>query len=97
MRRSYIAPVLTLSMFVAAVASFAQAASEIDQRLRYELQDKTLLLRDFYPGNELHYDSAGTLRKPTTSGNWTVDGVVRIEDVSISASRLEASSSAGRR
>ena len=81
------------TLLVVVVAVTLARASELEQRLRYEFRDKTLVLRGFYQGKDLHYDSTGTLREPPASGDWTVDGVVRIEDISISGSRLRIKAS----
>lgn len=89
MRRS--AAIAILSVVIVAVT--LARASEVEQRLRYEFRDKTLVLRGFYPGRDLHYDSTGALHESTTSGDWTIDGIVRIEDISISGSRLRIKAS----
>lgn len=85
------AAIATLSIFIAAV-SLARA-SEVEERLRYEFRDKTLVLRGFYPGKDLHYDSTGAVRERLEPGDWTVDGIVRIEDIGISGSRLRIKAS----
>ena len=86
MRRPAI-PALLLAGVVLS-ASVAQGASEIEQKLRYEFRDKTFVLRGFYPGKDLHYDSTGALREPSAPGDWTVDGIVRIEDISIAGDQV---------
>jgi len=92
-RISRILPALMLALSVGTIAPIAQAANEIEQHLRYEFRDKTFLLRGFYPGNALHYSPDGVLREPTQSGDWTVDGGVRIDDLSVSGSRLRIKAS----
>ncbi len=61
-----------------------RAASELEQHLRDQYNGKTLLLRNFYAGNSLQYDSSGQLSKAATPGDWTVDGVVKVDDVKAS-------------
>jgi TonB family protein len=63
-------------------------SSDVDVHLRNEYQNKMLILRSFYSGNSLHFDSEGNLREPAIPGDWTVEGVVRVEDVSVSGDRL---------
>jgi TonB family protein len=65
-----------------------QAASELEQHLRDQYKGKTLLLRNFYAGNSLQYDASGQLSRSAASGDWTVDAVVRIDDVKVSSHRL---------
>jgi TonB family protein len=65
-----------------------QAASELDQHLRDQYKGKTLLLRNFYGGGSLRYDASGQLSKAATPGDWTVDGVVQIDDVKVSTHHL---------
>ncbi len=92
MRRS--APLLAIAFAgIVLSASLGHGKTEIDQKLRYEFRDKTLVLRGFYPGKDLHYDSTGVLRNPTSSGDWTVDGIVHIEDISISRDHLRIKAS----
>jgi TonB family protein len=64
-------------------------ASDLDQQLRDQYQGKTLLLRGFYSGNSLLYDSAGSPSEGGLSGDWTVDGVVRIDEIHASGDRLK--------
>jgi TonB family protein len=81
------------TFFLVIVAVTLARASELEQRLRYEFRDKTLVLRGFYPGRDLHYDSTGALVGAFAAGDWTIDGIVRIEDISISGSRLRIKAS----
>jgi len=70
------------------ISPYTRAASEIDQHLRNQYLHKTFILRGFYAGNSLHYDAAGVSREERNAGDWTTDGVVRIDDISISGNRL---------
>ena len=85
-RLLWTAVVLTL---VLALAPFQlQSASELETHLRDQYNGKTLLVRNFYGGDSLHYDTSGQLSKAATPGDWTVDGVVQIEDVKASNHHL---------
>jgi len=77
-----------LGFVCAAIACPARAADQVEQHLRDQYLSKTFLLRGFYSGNSLHFDSAGTLREDPTPGDWTVDGAVQVNEISISRSRL---------
>jgi hypothetical protein len=63
------------------------AADELDQ-LREKYDDKTLVLRNFYRGERLRYDSAGMSTGSAVPGDWTVDGFVRVTSLSLSGQRV---------
>jgi TonB family protein len=64
------------------------SANEVERRLRDEYGGKFLLLRNFYRGDSLRYDISGQILKTALSGDWTVDGLVQVEDLKASNSRL---------
>lgn len=64
------------------------SANEVERRLRDEYGGKFLLLRNFYRGDALRYDASGQVLKTAVSGDWTVDGLVQVEDLKVSNSRL---------
>jgi TonB family protein len=91
MRRNMLARLLcsvVLSLAAAVVPIHLQAASELEQHLRYQYKGKTLLLRNFYAGNSLRYDASGQLSRSAASGDWTVNAVIQVEDVKVSSHRL---------
>jgi TonB family protein len=85
-RQSWIAALLAL--FLVTRPLHLQAASEVEKELRYKYVDKTLVLRNFYTGERLDYDSAGALAGGAAVGDWTTDGFVRISSLSLSGQRL---------
>ena len=82
--------VCTSVVLIAALAIplYLQASSELDHHLRDEYKGKTLILRNSYGGGSLRYDASGQLSKAATPGDWTVDGVVHIDDVKVSIHHL---------
>ena len=64
------------------------ATNELERRLGDEYRGKFLLLRNFYAGNSLRYDASGQLLKTAALGDWTVDGLVQLEDLKASNYRL---------
>jgi len=91
MRRSLLLSALASLAFATTLAADptpASAASEIDQHLRDAYQNKIFVLRSFYSGTSLHFDSAGSPPAGTLAGEWTVDGFVNVEDIHVSGSRL---------
>jgi len=85
-RLLWTAVVLTLAL---ALAPFQlQAASELEKHLRDQYDGKTLLVRNSYGGNSLRYDASGQLSKAATPGDWTVNGVVQVNDVKVSNHHL---------
>jgi TonB family protein len=76
-------------VLVATVPFHVRAADELEQHLRFQYIDKTLVLRNFYPGEQLSYDSGGLLTsRSAVSGDWTVDGIVRVTAINVSSVRL---------
>jgi TonB family protein len=68
--------------------SCLSAGSDLEQHLRDQYRGKTLLVRNFYSGNSLRYDSSGQLSDKAVAGDWTVDALVQIDDVRVSNHRL---------
>jgi TonB family protein len=79
-------PFLVLSVALPVLSAYSQSA--IDQHLRDQYLHKAFILRGFYAGNSLHYDAAGVSPEERNAGDWTTDGVVRIDDIRISGNRL---------
>ena len=51
--------------------------------LQKQYGGQILTLRQFYPGKRLHFDAAGKLASAVGPGAWTVDGQVRVKDISL--------------
>ena len=66
----------------------AGAANNLEKRLRGQYKGKVLLLRGFPAGREVNYDAGGALAASTKVGDWTVDGVVKVDKVKISKNHL---------
>jgi TonB family protein len=66
----------------------ASPADDLEQSLRSRYANKTLVLRGFYHGDKLKYDSAGMLAGNLRLGDWTVDGVVHVTSINVSDRRL---------
>ena len=78
-----VVPILAL-----ALAPSQLQANELEKHLRDQYDGKTLLVRNFYGGDSLRYDASGRLSKAATPGDWTVDGVVQVDDVKVSSHHL---------
>jgi TonB family protein len=90
MRRPLLLPRAFPSLALAgllALTPIAAAANEVEQRLRDEYRGKTLVLRGFYSGDRLRYDSAGA-PGDARFGDWTTDGFVLVNDIHVSDLRL---------
>jgi TonB family protein len=68
--------------------SGVSAGSDLEQHLRDQYKGKTLLVRNFYSGSSLRYDTSGQLTGRATAGDWTVDALVEIDDLRVSGHRL---------
>ena len=73
---------------IACVTSYCDA-SDLQQHLRDHYQGKTFLIRGFYSGDQLHYDSSGKLKGTAIPGDWTTDGVIRVDSIHASSNRIE--------
>jgi TonB family protein len=88
---------IQLSLTWAAVMCFcflfqvagAGADVDIEQHLNSNYRDKTFLIRGFYTGNHLKYDSRGEPVGNPHTGYWSVDGEVQIRKIKLSGSRLQ--------
>lgn len=81
-------------MFMAAVillfiATIAPAESDLEQRLNDQYKGKTLILRGFYTGGLLRYDSGGRLIGPAEFDDWTLSGIVQIQNIQASRDHLK--------
>ncbi len=86
--RHFRAPAV-LALAIAIAPLHLQAADDLDQDLHSQYSNKILVLRNFYRGGKLRFDSAGSLASGSgPSGNWTTDGFVRVSSLSLSANRL---------
>lgn len=80
---------LTLACFCLGFVVSANAVSDLQQHLSDVYQGKTLILRGFYSGDHLEYDSSGHVIGATSADDWTVAGVVQITSLSLSGARVE--------
>lgn len=83
-----VSAVLLTSLVSAILLPRAYAADDLEQSLRSRYGNQTLVLRGFYHGDKLKYDSAGLLAGNLRSGDWTVDGVVHVTSIDVSGRRL---------
>ena len=51
--------------------------------LQKQYEGQVLTLRQFYPGERLHFDKGGKLANAVTPGAWTVDGQVQFKGISL--------------
>jgi len=70
------------------LADFLHASSDVERHLRDELKGKTFVLRDFYTGDNLHYDSSAVPVGGPSSGEWMSDGFVLVKDLRFSHHRV---------
>jgi hypothetical protein len=79
---------LCSALLVAGLASsiflLRAQADDVERSLRSQYVGRILVLRGFYQGDKLKYDSGGTVVGSVKAGDWTIDGVVEIEDVKVS-------------
>jgi hypothetical protein len=54
---------------------------EVEQHLQSQYHDKILVLRGFYSGDHLQFESSGALIGISSPSDWTADGFVRIKEI----------------
>ncbi len=89
--RSFVVPFFLAAVGLAsALMSLpARAEKDIDRHLHGQYKDKVFVLRNFYTGSSLQFAPDGSPAKKVASGDWTVDGVVRVDDIKIIRDRLQ--------
>ena len=85
---------LTALLLVGAFSLRAARASGDDRKkvahtLEGELKAQTVVLRNYYRGDRLEYDSNGQLKEGGPPGTWTLDGHVRVSKVQMGRDTLE--------
>lgn len=85
-RSLFLRPIGVMLALLALTIPLSSQSDELNQHLS-EYQGKTLLLRGFYSDDLLRYDSSGAPSN-AASGDWTVDGFVRVTAIHLSDDRL---------
>ena len=62
---------------------------KVAHTLEGELKAQTVVLRNYYRGDRLEYDSNGQLKEGGPPGTWTLDGHVRVSKVQMGRDTLE--------
>jgi len=89
-RRSYLrlpCTVATLALIPCARLAYCESATMA--HLRDEYRGKTVIVRGFYSGNRLRYDSAGAVADAAEAEDWTDSGFVMVREMRSSHGRLE--------
>jgi hypothetical protein len=68
-------------IFLLAIPASAQTSNS--QQILDQYRNKIFAIRGFFPGDHLHFSSTG-VPDSTTNGDWTTDGFVELNDLSIS-------------
>jgi TonB family protein len=79
-------PAAALCFTLAAIPAITQT-TDLEQQLRDQYQGKIFLLRGFYSGDQLRSGSTG-LPDKASSGDWTTDGFVQVDDIDVSGQGL---------
>ena len=78
---------LLLASLLLVAATFSYS-DDLNRQLHDGYADKTLVVRGFYSGDRLRYDSSGSLVGSNPSGDWTSDGFVRIIDIDVTGHEI---------
>ena len=80
--------VLIAAGVVFSLCVIARAESDLADHLNDGYKSKTFILRGFYSGEHLKYDSSGRILNPTAPDDWTVAGIVQVESLKVSGDHL---------
>jgi len=84
----YLRMVAALGVVVLITTAIAQA-SDRERHLHDQYRGKIFVIRGFYSGGRLRYDVAGGFEGGGRAGDWTTDGVVRVNDIHVSGRALK--------
>jgi TonB family protein len=80
--------VAALGVVVLITTAIAQA-SDLERHLQDQYRGKIFVIRGFYSGGRLRYDVASGFEGGGRAGDWTTDGVVRVDDIHVSGRALK--------
>jgi TonB family protein len=80
-----IAALLALTMLP---ARSAWASDSVEKQLKSEYSDKVLALRHFYSGDHLKFRPDGTLEGYASTGPWTLDGQIEVQEIHLRGAQL---------
>ena len=76
-------------LFVLATGAFASDPdAQLENELKAQLDGKISVLRNYYRGNKLSYGANGNLLKGGKEGTWSMNGLVSIESLQVTADRV---------
>jgi hypothetical protein len=91
LRGRFLSAISLLILLTAIYCSGQDAASDIRKALQNEYQGKVLIIRGFYSGAKLQYDSQANIVDGATRGSWSSDGLVQLNDISLDQQKLHIS------
>lgn len=83
-RRVALATLLALAL----LPRFAWASDSLEKQLKSDYLDKVLTLRHFYSGDHLKFRPDGTLEGYGSTGPWTLDGQIEVQDIHLRGAQL---------
>ena len=80
--------IATAALASALWSAAASAESDLADHINDEYKGKAFILRGFYSGDHLKYDSNGHILNPTVPDDWTVAGIVQVKRLKVSGDHL---------
>ena len=84
-RHSVITALLTLAVLS---ASSAFASDSLEKQLKSDYAGKVLTIRHFYSGEHLKFRSDGSLDGYASTGPWTLDGQIEVQEIHLRGGQL---------
>jgi TonB family protein len=89
MKLQYATILLATLLWMPVLSAVAQDGDkDIQKRLDKEIKDRPLMLRNFYPGSDLRFDSDGRLLSGQAPGIWTIHGYFQPKKIEIAGKRI---------
>jgi TonB family protein len=80
---------LFLFLLTVSASQAENTRKDIKKQLEKIYKGKAFIIRNFYDGNRLKYDSEGTLVSGGKPGSWTLDGHFQIEKIQLRKDKIE--------
>jgi TonB family protein len=89
MKQKHIGMLILITLFVPASIVFGgNIDKDLQKQLEQEIKNKPLIIRNFYVGNTLEFDSDGKLISSRSPGIWTINGYFQPDKIKLSKKKI---------
>jgi TonB family protein len=80
--------IVIAALFALTLPHLAFAGDSLEKQLKSDYLDKVLTLRHFHSGDHLKFRSDGTLEGYVSTGPWTLDGQIEVQEIHLHGAQL---------